>query len=126
MVLVRECIEVKKLTFIDTVIKLGVSPTTVRRVCRTLKIGRYREQNASDHLSNSSQVPFGWKSVNGFLEKDPVEWGWIEQMQQFRREGKSLHWTAKQMELLGVKTKNGGRWHAKTVSQILKYNQGFP
>ena len=43
-------------------------------------------------------------------------------MQQFRREGKSLHWIARQMELLGVKTKNGGRWYAKTVSQILELN----
>jgi hypothetical protein len=119
MKLVRECIEVKKLSFTDTVIKLGVSPTTVRRVCRTLKIGRYREQSESDRLSNSSQVPFGWKSVHGFLEKDPIEWRCVEMMKKFREEGKSFHWIAKEMTRLGVKTKNSGRWHAKTVIQIL-------
>jgi len=44
-------------------------------------------------------------------------------MQQFRQSGKSYHWIARHMELLGVKTKNGGKWYAKTISQILKYNQ---
>jgi hypothetical protein len=122
MELVRECVEVKELSCTDTTIELGVSPTTVRRVCRTLKIGPYREQIPSERRSKSSQIPYGWKRVNGVLEKDPIEWDWIEQMQQFRREGKSYHWIARQMELLGVKTKNSGKWHAKTISQILILN----
>ncbi len=66
--LVREYIEVKKMSFVDTVLYLGVSPTTVRRICRTLKIGRYRDQISGEIRANSSQVPFGWNSVNGFLE----------------------------------------------------------
>ncbi len=69
--LVRECIEVKKLSFVETILTLGVSLTTVLRVCRTLKIGRYSDQIPSEMRSNSSQQPYGWKSVNGVLEKEP-------------------------------------------------------
>lgn len=123
--LVRLCIEIKKMSFTDTVLYLGVSPTTVRRVCRTLKIGRYREQVPSDIPSKSSQIPFGWNSVNGFLEKNPEERRCVEMMFKFREEGKSLHWIAAEMTRRGIKTKNGGKWHAKTVSQILELNKKF-
>jgi hypothetical protein len=57
------------------------------------------------------------------LEKNPTEWVHVEQMQQFRMEGKSFHWIAAEMTKLGIKTKNGGKWHAKTVSQIIKFNK---
>jgi len=57
--LVLECIEIKKLTFVETIIKLGVSLTTVLRLCRTLKIGRYSDQIPSEIRSNSSQQPYG-------------------------------------------------------------------
>jgi hypothetical protein len=123
--LVRECIECKKMSFVDTVLYLGVSPTTVRRICRTLKIGRYREQIPGEIKANSSQVPFGWNSVNGFLEKNPDEWRCVEMMFKFRGEGKSLHWIANEMIKMGVKTKNGGKWYAKSISQILKFNEKF-
>lgn len=122
---IRQLIEVKKLPFSEVVVRLGVSPTTVRRVCRTLKIGRYSEQVPSKLISNSSQVPFGWKTTNGVLEKDPNEWKWIEQMHQFRLEKKSFHWIARFMTQKGVKTKNGGQWFAKTISQILKRSKEF-
>jgi len=120
--IVRECIEVRKLSLTETVLVLGVSPTPIRRICRTLKIGRYREQIPSDIRSKSSQVPYGWNSVNGFLEKNPGEWIHVEQMQQFRLEGRSFHWIAAEMARLGVKTKNRGKWFANTVSQILRFN----
>ncbi len=121
--LVWECIEVKKMSFLDTVLYLGVSSTTVRRICRTLKIGRYRDQIPGEIRANSSQVPFGWNSVNRFLEKNPGEWHCVEMMIKFREAGKSLHWIANELTRLGVKTKNGGKWYAKTVSQILTFNR---
>jgi hypothetical protein len=123
--LIRECVEVKKMSFVDTVMYLGVSSTTVRSICRTLKDGRYRDQIPGEIRANSSQVPFGWKSVNGFLEKNPEEWRCIEMMFKFREEGKSLHWIANELTRLGIKTKNGRKWYAKTVSQILMLNHSL-
>jgi len=123
--LVRDCIVVQKLSFTDTVITLGVSPTTVRRVCRTLKIGRYNDQIPSELRSNSSQQPYGWKSVNGVLEKDPAEWRCVEMMFKFREEGLSLHKIAAELTHRKIPTKNGGKWFAKSISQILKFNEKF-
>lgn len=123
--LVRECFEVKKLSFTDTIIELGVSPTTVRRVCRTLKIGRYQVEIPLGLRSNSSQVPYGWKSVLGVLEKEPREWRCVEMMYKLQEQGKSLHKIAAELTRREVPTKNGGKWFAKTVSQILKFNSKF-
>ncbi len=123
--LIRECIEVKKLTFVEIIVTLGVSLTTVLRVCRTLKIGRYSEQIPSELRSNSSQQPYGWKSMNGVLEKDPDEWHCVELMFQLRSQGLSLHKIAAELTHLKMPTKNGGRWFAKSVSQILKFNEKF-
>jgi hypothetical protein len=117
--LARECMEVKKMSFVDTVLYLGVSSTTVRRICRTLKIGRYRDQIPGEIRANSSQVPFGWNSVNGFWVKNLEEWHRVEMMFKFHEEGRSLNWIAKELTRMEVITKNGGKWYAKTVSQIL-------
>lgn len=123
--LIKECFEVRKLSFTDTVIEVGVSPTTVRRVCRTLKIGRYSEQIPLELRSNSSQQPYGWKSINGVLEKDPAQWRYVELIFQLREQGLSLHKIADHLTHLKVPTKNGGQWFAKTISQIMKFNQQF-
>lgn len=123
--LVRECIDVKKMSFVDTVLYLGVSSSTIRRICRTLKIGRYSNPWYLGPRLNSSQVPFGWNSVHGFLEKNIEEWGIVEKMFFLRVEGKSLNWIAAEMTRLEIKTKNGGKWYAKTISQILKFNEKF-
>ncbi len=123
--LVRECIEVKRLSFTETILTLGVSLTTVLRVCRTLKIGRYSDQIPSELRSNSSQQPYGWKSANGLLEKEPNEWRCVELMFQFRSQGLSLHKIAAELTHRKIPTKNGGRWFAKSISQILKFNEKF-
>ncbi len=123
--LVRECIEGRKLSFTDTVLELGVSPTTVRRVLRTIKIGRYNEQIPSELRSNSSQQPYGWKSVNGILEKQPSEWRCVELMFKLRSQGLSLHKIAAHLNAQKIPTKNHGQWHAKSVSQTLKFNEKF-
>ena len=120
--LIKDCIEVKKLSFTDTVIALAVSPTTVRRVCRTLKLGRYRDEVPSELRSNSSQTPYGWKVHLGLLEKDPAEWRNVEFMFRVRNLGFSLHEIAAELTKRNIPTKNGGKWFAKSVSQILKRN----
>lgn len=122
---IKEAFEVEKLSFVEVVLGFGVSPTTVRRICRTLKIGRYSDQIPSELRSNSSQQPYGWKSVNGILEKDPTEWRCVELMFQFRNQGLSLHKIAAELTHRKIPTKNGGRWFAKSISQILKFNEKF-
>ena len=122
---VKEAFEVKKLSFVDVVIGLGVSPTTIRRICRTLGIGRYSDQIPSELRSNSSQQPYGWKSANGVLEKESSEWQCVELMFQFRSQGLSLHKIAAELTHRKIPTKNGGRWFAKSVYQILKFNEKF-
>jgi hypothetical protein len=86
---------------------------------------RYNDQIPSELRSNSSQQPYGWKSVNGVLEKDPAEWRCVEMMFKFREEGLSLHKIAAELTLHKVPRKNGGKWFAKSISQILKFNEKF-
>ena len=122
---IKEAFEVEKHSFVEVVIGFGVSPTTVRRICRTFGIGRYSDQIPSELRSNSSQQPYGWKSANGVLEKEPTEWQCVELMFQLRSQGLSLHKIAAELTHRNIPTKNGGRWFAKSVSQILKFNEKF-
>ena len=123
--LIKDAFEVRKLSFVEVILELGVSPTTVRRICRTLKIGRYSDEIPSELKSNSSQQPYGWKSVNGILEKEPSEWQCVEIMFHLHEGGLSLHKIAAELTQRGIPTKNGGRWFAKSISQILKFNKRF-
>lgn len=104
---------------------LCVSQSTVRRICRTLKIGPYKALTSLERKSRSSQVPFGWNFVSGALEKNPKEWRCVELMYSLRLQGKSLHQIAAHFTQLKIPTKNGGKWFAKTISQILKLNEKF-
>ena len=107
--------------------EVGVSVTTVRRICRTLGLGRYapgaRRKGA---LSQSSQVPFGWVSDQGVLREAPAEMKWVRVAREMRAKGESYHAIARHYNELGVPTKNGGRWHAKTIYQILDFNSRMP
>lgn len=96
--------------------------TTVRRVCRTLEIGPYAPSGPGIKRS-SAQCPFGWTSQKCRLVKDAAEWRWVERMAALRQAGSSLHEIARHLTDLKVPTKNGGRWFARTVSQILKFNE---
>ncbi len=115
---VRELAEGQKLSIAHLAKALGISVTTVRRVCRTLKIGIYSETNAGI-VSLSSQVPFGYDVVQGRLVRKEMEWSWVLKIHEMREQGMSLRKIADFLTSEGVPTKNGGRWHAKTVSQIL-------
>ena len=101
--------------------RLNTSPSTVRRVCRTHKIGYY-SVDKSAIVSHSSQAPFGWNVVQGRLQKNAKEWPQFLEIQRLRSEGNSLHKIADILTSRNVPTKNGGRWFAKTVSQILDFN----
>lgn len=117
--------EVEKRSLSEAVLILHVSPTTVRRLCRTFKIGKFSDQIPPELKANSSQVPYGWNSINGILEKDLEQWGNVEWIFKERTQGSSLHKIAREMNFKRIKTKNKGRWFAKTISQVLKFNAKF-
>ena len=103
--------------------ELGVSVTTVRRVCRTCHLGIYAKRMVSESprlLSRSPQVPYGWNVAQGELIANPEEQKWISKMREMSEAGESLHAIARYLSQEGVPTKNGGKWYAKTVSQILR------
>jgi transposase-like protein len=68
-------------------------------------------------------VPYGWRREEGGLVRDEAEQRVIAKIRRDRAEGRSLHAIARELSDLGVKTKTGGRWHAKTVSQIIAYQR---
>jgi hypothetical protein len=102
--------------------ELQISVTTVRRVCRTLELGSYAPGTVGIKRT-SSQCPFGWTEQRGRLVKSPTEWAWVKKMRSLRASGLSLHKIAARLTAERVQTKNDGRWFAKTVSQILKFNE---
>lgn len=55
-------------------------------------------------------------------ELDVSEQKIIGRMREARRDGVSLHAIARALTSEGVPTKNGGRWYAKSISQILECN----
>lgn len=116
---IRGLIEEKSYSISQLAKELGISVTTVRRVCRTLNLGPYRVLESSKRRSRSSQLPYGWDVVQGELVESPEEQKWITKMKKMREAGESLHAIARFLNSNAVPTKNGGKWHAKTISQIL-------
>jgi hypothetical protein len=73
----------------------------------------------------SSQVPFGWDVEQGILRENPAEMKWVSKARELRRVGESYRAIARYFEKHQVPTKNGGRWHGKTIIQILEFNSEF-
>jgi hypothetical protein len=116
-------IDEKKLSMKVAAARLKMPLTTVRRLCRTLQIGRFSPDIDKSKLSTASQIPYGWSiEPNGVLVENAEEMKWISVMGEMRQDGKSLRDRAKFLKSNGVKTKNRGQWHAKTISLILKRN----
>ena len=103
--------------------RLKISLTTVRRICRTLKLGPYRKDLVGSLKSKSSQTPFGWVSTHGRLTQHPKEWKWVRIIFSLRADGKSLSEVVDYLNQHAVPTKNGGKWHRKTISQIIQFNK---
>ena len=119
----KQLLEGEKHSLEQAAAEVGISVTTVRRIVRTLELGRYApESRRKGVLSRSSQVPFGWASEQGMLHEDPAEMKWVRVARDLRAQGQSYHDISRYFHERGVPTKNGGRWHAKTISQILDFN----
>ncbi len=121
--LIKDLVEREQLALEVVSLRLGVSLSTVRRVCRTLKIGPNGTHGVDSIASRSSQTPFGWDVVHGHLKNNKEEWKWVLKIHAMREADDSLHKIAAFLCEKNVPTKNGGRWFAKTVSQILEFNR---
>ncbi len=119
---IRELIGDNGMSISRVAVELGVSVTTVRRVCRTLKIGSYKPLPVDAIVSRSSQAAYGWDRYEGILQRHPEEWAWVCKIFEWRGQGMSLNQIAKELVKFSVPTKNGGSWHRKTVSQIIVFN----
>lgn len=97
----------------------GVSRDFIRK---TLKAAGVKVQSTRRALDLTGQTPFGWKREKGRLVPHLAEQKMIARMVEARRDGLSLHAIARAFNQENVRTKNGGRWHAKSISQILKCN----
>jgi len=121
---IRRLVEVEKLSIKAVSERCDLALTTVRRVCRTLGVGRYSTNSPSNaRPARSSQVPFGWLLENGVLIENPLETKWVKAAWELRQGGQSYRAIANYFQDQGVPSKNGGKWHAKTIWQILEFNK---
>jgi site-specific DNA recombinase len=67
-----------------------------------------------------SPTPFGFDREGDGLVKNTREQTIILAVQQWHREGISLHEIAARLTAAGVPTKRGGRWYAGTVRYLLR------
>lgn len=109
----------EKLSLKQIAVRQGISRVLVRRLLREAGIEPEPKRRT---LDLTGQTPFGWKRDRDRLVPHVAEQRIITRMEEARRNGLSLHGIARAFIAEGVGTKNGGRWHAKSVSQILKCN----
>lgn len=67
-----------------------------------------------------NHAPFGWQSVEGYLEPDPDEQETLARAQELRDEGKGFKRIADMLNEEGLPTKRGGPWHAMSVRSVLQ------
>jgi len=65
-------------------------------------------------------VPFGYDEVNGRLIKVDKEIKIVKRIIRKHQQGISLRDIANKLNDTGVSTKQGGKWHASTIRQVIK------
>ena len=71
-------------------------------------------------------VPFGYDCNGGSLSINPDEAGVVQKMLSLRERGKSYQRIAAHLNSKAIPSKNGGKWHPKTVMGILKAFPIYP
>jgi DNA invertase Pin-like site-specific DNA recombinase len=66
-----------------------------------------------------NHIPFGYVRAGGEMMECPEEQQVICSIRQWRETGESLQGIADRLNLTGVATKQGGRWHPSTIQKIL-------
>jgi site-specific DNA recombinase len=67
-----------------------------------------------------SPTPYGFDREGDGLVVNATEQTIVQQVQQWHRQGSSLHQIAARLTAAGVPTKRGGKWYACTVSYLLR------
>jgi site-specific DNA recombinase len=70
-------------------------------------------------LQYTRLAPYGYRHCNGRLVAVKAEQAIIAKVHSFRHEGISLRAIAEQLNSQGIKTKQGGKWHAASVKRAL-------
>lgn len=73
-------------------------------------------------------TPLGYKTVTGadgktHIEEDEEEMTTRRMVRELRESGTSLRGIARALEMLGRKTKRGGKWEAATIAKLLQTTQ---
>ena len=71
-------------------------------------------------------IPFGYDCSNGSLSINPEEAIVVQKMAALRKKGRSYQKIAAHLNSKSIPSKNGGKWHPKTVMSILKAFSDYP
>jgi DNA invertase Pin-like site-specific DNA recombinase len=71
-------------------------------------------------------VPFGYDCNDGSLSPNPEEAAVVQKMVALRKRGRSYQKIAAHLNAKEIPSKNGGKWHPKTVMSILKAFSDYP
>jgi len=71
-------------------------------------------------------VPFGYNCNNGKLSPNPEEAVVVQKMVALRKRGRSYQKIAAHLNAKEIPSKNGGKWHPKTVMGVLKAFPVYP
>jgi site-specific DNA recombinase len=72
------------------------------------------------------EVPFGYDCNNGELSQNPEESLIAQKMLALRKRGRSYQKIAAHLNAKEIPSKNGGKWHPKTVMGIIKAFPAYP
>lgn len=83
-----------------------------------------RTEAALQHKKSSNrvygEVPYGYDRDGDNLRENPEEMQVVREIERLREDGESLRSIAQHLNDSETPTKKGGKWHASTVSSILK------
>lgn len=101
---------------------------TIAQWERDIVSERTREamQFMKNGLLRIGAVPFGFCLVGDHLDPDPEELQIVRSLVSLKRQGLSYQKIAAKLNTQGVPSKNGGKWHPKTVMGVLRYFQSLP
>ena len=91
------------------------------RALITMRLSAGRTKKREENGWCGGQVPYGYKVVDKVLRKLPDEQQIIRiATKNYHTLGLTLRQVAEELNRLGYKTKRGGKWHANSVSRIIK------
>lgn len=71
-------------------------------------------------------VPYGFDSRDGDLTPNPEEMKTLGDVIKLRRSGRSYQKISDYLNRKEVPSKNGGKWHSKTVMGVIKHISALP